>query len=328
MTNQEYNSAYRKARKGFQRVMASERKAIKKVFKAAADETAALVRTLELAGRSELTIQSQALLELQLLSSAGEIAEATARLTEDAVTNGYNIYLKVDAEYMADAAIQAGAEGFITSKGLESMGQAVNNRLITEVVRGLYIDGLTFSERVWNAGALFDKSIQDVVSTGLANNRDLFKIAKDIQVYTKDGRVALMKRYGSLEAGTKAFKKRIPKNVDWRAVRLVRSELYSAMQRASVQQGELNPGSNGLYDWILMPGLQHDCICIDYAKASPYKVEDIPAYPHPNCGCSAVPKLRPQGELVADLKAFVRGDDSPRIETWYNNIYLPAQFNA
>ena len=41
------------------------------------------------------------------------------------------------------------------------------------------------------------------------------KIAKDLEVYVAEGKASLMKRYGNLEAGTKEFAKRIPRNVDY-----------------------------------------------------------------------------------------------------------------
>lgn len=324
LTNQEYTTAYRKARKDFLKELLRQRRILARTFNAAADETAALVRSAELAGRSSLTVGALSEINAQLETAVADIAQATTRRVEDSITRNYRIYAEIDAEYVADAAAQAGITA-VTRGGMQAVGVAVNQRLITNVITRLYSDGVNFSERVWQAGAVYQESIKEVLLGGLSINRDLFTIAKDIQVYTKDGKVALLKRYGALERGTAAFTRRIPRNVDWRAVRLVRSELYNSLQAAAIEQGHVNPGATGVYEWRLTPGVQHDCVCIGYAETKFFKEEDVPEYPHPQCACVLIPVLRPQAELLADLRAWDRGETVPEINNWFNNVYLPAQ---
>ncbi len=339
MTEAEYKKLYRRARDSFQNITAKEKRLLKKVYKQAASLAADAVRNSELSGLSQLTVSSFNQLEKALNAGGTIIGKATEDSLPLMINQAYGRYVDIDADYLGDVFTAAVTGDVLTETGVRNMAKAANLRLINATVRRVYSDGYTFSERIWSKGrkvvndrklwiginGSYQDSIKQVISTGFAQGRDVFKIAKDIQVYAADGKVRLMKRYGDLKAGTAEFTKRIPKNIDWRAVRLVRSELYSSLQAASLEQGRINPASNGLYDWRLTPGAQHSCICPDLSEASPYREEDIPDYPHSNCMCSVIPHLVNQKEFTQSLKNWLADPQSePGLNQWYNSMYLPA----
>jgi hypothetical protein len=191
----------------------------------------------------------------------------------------------------------------------------------------LWSDGYTFSERIWGTGDIGLKGdwlerMKMTVAAGIAQGRDPVKIAKDIQVYTADGKIALSQRWGGLARGTAEFAKRIPGRLDWRAQRLVRSELGASLQNASVMAGEANPGADGLYDWVLSIGRRHwDCECESLAEGGPYTAETIPTYPHSNCGCWTRPHLREMTGFLADLKSWAHGGSVDYLDEWYQGDY-------
>jgi hypothetical protein len=206
------------------------------------------------------------------------------------------------------------------------MVAGVNRKLVESLVTRLWSDGYTFSERCWNLRADWLERIRMTVAAGIAQGRDPVKIAKDIQAYTADGKVALIQRWGKLERGAAEFAKRIPGRVDWRASRLVRSELHASLQDAGIAAGEINPGATGEYDWVLSPGRESwPCECENLAAGGPYKADQVPTYPHPHCGCSVRPRLRDRKEFVADLRRkFIHGESVPYLDEWYDEKYKGA----
>jgi hypothetical protein len=175
---------------------------------------------------------------------------------------------------------------------------------------------------VWRAGQYYQTQIKNVISAGLAQGRDIIKIAKDIQIYTADGKIALVKRFGpGLIRGSKAFINRIGNRIDYRALRLIRSEMNMSLQDAGKEQGRVNPACTQLWDWV-RGGSQHwNCICPELAANSPYEYNAVPGYPHPNCICQVRPRLMNHAEFVNDLSFWANGQQVPYLDNWYNNIY-------
>lgn len=206
----------------------------------------------------------------------------------------------------------------------------VNERVVRSVINRMFADGYTLSERIWRVGSDYPTQINRVISSGFAQGRDPVKIAKDLQVYIRDGKPALAKRYGpDLTAGTKAWMRRIRGQVDYRALRLVRSELYMSLQEAGRESGRANPGATEVYDWILNAGRQiWNCACEDYAGGGPidggYDYHDVPSYPHPHCQCRTQARLRNHKQFTGDLKRWSRGESVDYLDEWNREFYVPA----
>jgi hypothetical protein len=130
-----------------------------------------------------------------------------------------------------------------------------------------------------------EDKIMDVVWGGISQGRDVRSVATDLMAYLKGGPEIVKGRWGKLEPGTKEYAKRLgSKGVDYRAMRLYRSEIHRNQQEAAVTEGEDNPACTGEYDWILMPGRRvFLCECPKLAEEGPYTKDTIPDYPHPNC---------------------------------------------
>jgi hypothetical protein len=207
---------------------------------------------------------------------------------------------------------------------IREMGVAVNSDMVAALQTRIWQDGYTFSHRVWRVGTEYQKQIKRVVSAGLAQGRDPVEIARDIEVYVRDGKQKMASRWGpDLEQGTKRWLKRIRKNVDYNAMRLVRSELYQSLQDTGRESGRINPAAYDQYDWIMEQARQHwSCLCPEYSDGSPYTYETVPSMPHPNCRCRVQPRLRSDRNFQKDLKQWVGGKRVPYIDQWYSEIYL------
>jgi hypothetical protein len=143
-----------------------------------------------------------------------------------------------------------------------------------------------------------------------------------LTVYVKNGKEALVKRYGEILRGSKEFIKRISGHIDWRAMRLARTELYTSIRESAKMQGHDNPAVKE-YSWNLTSGGAYECVCPDLAANSPYVETMIPDAPHANCMCQIIPVIMSREKFVDDLIDWGKGISIPYIDNWYTNTYLP-----
>ncbi|HUT43483.1 MAG TPA: hypothetical protein VMW95_04020 [Desulfobacterales bacterium] len=351
MTQAEYIRFYNQARKSLPTLSTETMKQIHAVYIEAGKLAAQAVRAAELSGAADITLESWEAIEKQLAIGAQDIMASIDKGVHGAVQTSTEYTSNINVKYVYDVMKKAGADGIITQAGIANIYQAVNHDVIASIVNRIYQDGYSFSTRVWRAGLSYQQSIRNVISVGLSQGRDVIKIARDLQTYIADGKMALASRFGAnmviirdgakridwkayLEkygkeatVKAKAFMSRIGNKVDWRALRLVRSELYASLQGAAILQGRKNPAALDQYDWLLEKGRSHwNCGCPDIASGSPYKYENVPGYPHANCRCYIRPVLRNSTEFHDDLKKWLDNETVPYLDTWYaeNSFLLSA----
>lgn len=341
MTQKEYQAAFRAARQQSAQIIMQVRRELKKVYTEASALVSAEVARVETAGLSDLTSNAWKQINDQLQAAADIISSKVEEVTPLSISKAYKGYLDADTEYIMDAVKQAGND-YITEAGLRNMGVGVDFRLLQAQATRVLQDGYTFSERVWNifdgdgkpigVNGDYQYRIKNLILTGQAQGRDNIKIAKDIQVYVSKGKDAVFKpgRYGKLIPGTAQYKARISGTVDWRSLRLVRSEMNMSLQEAGRLEGTLNPAALNLFNWRKQKGNPIDPVnnnnansglrCIDLEANGPYKEDEIPLYPHSNCGCSVEPVLMDQKQFVADLKEWTPGSGG-YLDDWYFSQY-------
>jgi hypothetical protein len=325
MTNAEYYSEYADLRRKLATLTLSERKKLLEVYTEAAKQAGEVLKSTLTRGLSSLTAQRWQDIETQLYESAQIIADYTDQSVKRTLQTGFSYVSATETAYITSAAAVAG----VSLTGLSSVYAGINNKLVTNVALGVY-KGVGYSTRVWgkyNAagqpigvyGDWMDK-VRSLTSAGIAQGRDPVAIARDLQAYVKGG-VQTIGRWGDLKPGTARYVARLGSaGVDYRALRLVRSELHKGIQSAAVEAGEANPASDGTYDWVLQSGREDwGCECPELAASGPYKASEVPGYPHPNCGCTIRPRMIGRQEFLQQLKDYVHGADTEgarNIEVW------------
>lgn len=351
MTNAEYKKLYLAARNIFQIETRQTMEALRNVYRTASAQVSEVIERAERLGLSQFTINGQAQIAEQLAASAAEVSRAMESELPLMVNRAYtNSYMRIDEAYIMDIVRDVdGAADRITAAGIHNLSIGVNRSIIEQMVIRQTQNGYTLSDRIWTdlienkfgnmvPGGIYGDyqyRLLNVVNAGIAQARDSASIAKDITTYIEDGKLQLIKRYGKLERGTAEFTRRLSGRIDWRALRLVRSELYAGLQAAGLQQGIINPACEDLYDWIKTAGNPIDqnpsatesgFRCIDLEEFNPYKRDDVPGPNHSNCSCSVVPVLRDRREFESDLQAWVNGESVPAMDQWYNEVYIPGQY--
>lgn len=278
MTNAEFHRQYQMARSKTSVISLKTMTEVKSIYIEASKIAAERIRDAELRNLSSLTDAYwngvKADLRQGIIDMNGKIVEAT----NSAIGSCADIYTDITKAFLLANA----KNEFVTESGINSLALSMNRGITESIARRVFNDGYTFSQRVWANGEYFQEVIKEIVARGVSIGRDPAKIAQDIQQYTVDGNIALAKRWANLSAYTPEWTKRLPKSIDWRAVRLVRSEIQMSIQQAGIDAGDNNVASTGEYKWLLGPGLAHCDTCLDYSMRT-FTKETIPDYPHSNC---------------------------------------------
>jgi hypothetical protein len=325
MTQAEFYAAERAAQKKYRELYRKIQKGLAELYKTAANQIAEKIRQLDINGRgTSLTRASYEKLESSLRKTGAYLAGEVENIIVDGITDLSSFTSKPHLSFISDA-VKLSDTRKIDFSIIETMYSNLNTTLIDLTYTRLWNDGYTFVERIWKKiPANFQQAVKSIVSMGIAQGRDILQIAKDLTFYAAYGKEKLIKRYGEIVRGTYKFKKRIPKNIDYRAMAIARSELYISLQEAAKFQGSRNPAVY-LYDWNLTGGTGiHVCICPDLAANSPYTENNIPNFPHTNCLCYITHRIRGRDEFVNDLIDWGKGLSIPYLDAWYMNVYLPA----
>ena len=296
MTQAEYNSLYAQARATYSELSLATYSRIEAAYASALDDIVQILKDLDAAGASSLTVSGYQQLELQLKQSASAIQQAIATETEALMTAGLNVGSDINIQYMDDVISNVTGLPF-TVEQLQSAYIAANNAAMISTISRVFQSGYNFAESVIGVGQAFQDAVKEILIQGQALLKNTREIAKELQSQIVDGQL-------------------------WKALRIARSELYMSLQDAAVYQGQMNPAATGMYEWILESTRQHwNCACPDIAKNSPYEYNAVPGYPHPNCRCYVRPLLRSKIEFENDLKRWANGEVVPYIDQWYNGVY-------
>ena len=326
MTKREYELQYKELRRQLSVLTLEQQKELRKVYLKAASGARNTVKEFLSRGYSKkgLTALQWRSLEAELRGYAKLIGDAVDKATKSAIHQGVQKIKVIERDYIREAAKDIGLK--ITPEIFDSIYISVDQRLMLSLVTTMYQDGKTYSERIWGETDMYGAAIgvsgdwirnmKLLIGAGLAQGRDAVEIGQDLTRYTVDG-VGTIGRWGKLEPGTKEFVQRMGAGVDYRALRLVRTEMYAAMQKAGELAAKNNPACDGYVDWVLQAVRENwKCLCPSIAAAGPYKIGNVPAMPHPNCGCITRPRLKDMKEFRAEIARYRDGDKDSDFGRW------------
>lgn len=326
MTKSEYEHQYALARKTWPYITRSALSAIIAAYEKAIEQTQAILLSKIWSGAQTFESGLKAAIDSQLTSALAEITKITEEETLKSIHRGYQTLAVVDAKYMLDAIKKAEATTLFNATGIKNIFIKIDHDLLIATAQRVTPDGYNFSARVWKSTVGFKPDTLNIINAGFAQGLPKEKIARALSDYLKDGKIAVAKRYGKLTPESAAYMRRVGKDVDWRALRLVRSEYGASLQQVAVQKAYANFGASGIMEWIRISGAAHQDVCSTYAARRYFKVSEVPEYPHPNCLCVVRSVMEKLPDTLAQLRAYVRGDfeNAPRIVNWANTYYKPT----
>lgn len=319
MTESQYNRLYLASRRSAGRLTRDIINKLKETYIDAAKIAAEQVRNAELAGYSDLTVKSWRNIQLALEEGSTMITMRLEELLNSGLKKSTGNITAIDETYLIDIIKQNNIT--LSLINVKNIFVGVNDSVLLATLNRIYANGYTYSQRIWNIGLDYQNQIKRLITSDLAVGRDLVQTAIDLQVYVDKGRRGLAQRWGDLIKGNTDWLIRIRKDIDYNALRLIRSELYASLQTAAAIDGQANPGCTGWYDWIRQSSIDWGCNCPENASGSPYLLDDLPSYDHPNCLCIVRPLLRNRAEFVQDLKTWVDGGQVDYLDSWNTNYY-------
>lgn len=243
-----------------------------------------------------------------------DLAKAIKFVVENGTENGMYFIKQVSIDVLKEAGVD-------TVPFIKSMEFSRKRAIQTSFARS-HEDGLKLSERIWNIGQHNKKIMSDIVRAGAGE--DVVTVARSLESYVKKGKTSIAANYPNM---IKRMESRIPANLDYKALRLARTELTAAYGSGVIASAKATPVVKYV-KWVISSSHPRKDICDTNANGGPngngiYEAMSCPIYPaHPNCICTLQPAPENTTVVVDKLKAWLKNPQSqPEIEEWYQTHY-------
>lgn len=273
------------------------RKRVQRIYKQAAQDIERRLKTFQLVNPSDSL--KKVYLE-NLLLDIHKSQYDFNKLIESTIINA--------GEQAGKIAVEAGNEVMrgagLTIKGAYSY---VPHQQVVKIASGqLYEGKWSLSHSIWKNGLRTQSDIQNVVAKGLAENRSVYDIAKDLEKYV-DPSARKPWDWNKVYPGT-------AKQVDYNAQRLARTMIQHSYQACMVESQRYNPFCRGII-WHSVGLHGRTCeTCLD-RDGNVFPVKDLPL-DHPNGLCYFEPSLDSMNDVADRLADWVNGKEDPWLDTY------------
>lgn len=228
------------------------------------------------------TTPSSVLAEQQLRILQNQMTE-TSRQVSNELNNKIvnNMYL------MADSVVKSNSKwleslGFTNLDKISAAFTSVPDQQVRRLITGqVYQSGWSLSKAIWSDNEKALKDIYGIVASGLAQNRPIYEIAKNLESYVNPNRKLNWNLV--MEDGRRIYKK----SVDYNAQRLARTLVQHSYQSSFVAVTKDNPLITS-YRWIAN-GSRVCPLCMDM-DGRIFEKDDLPL-DHPNGMCTMEPVI-------------------------------------
>lgn len=222
------------------------------------------------------------------------------RATSQEVSNEVYKKIKSNIYTISDAVVSDNIEwlksfGF-SSDGLNASFSYVPNEIVQKLITGqIYDSGWSLSSRIWGDNEQTLKDIYHVMARGIAENKSIYEIAKDLESYVRPSEnLPWNLRMGD---GKKIYKKQ----VDYNAQRLARTLVQHGYQQSFIETTQKNPF---ITEYVWRSNGSRACeLCLSRDGVH-YKKTELPM-DHPNGMCTMEP--------------FVADDMIDQLANWFNS---------
>lgn len=290
-------------------IMASQQKEIAKLYEDWADEIGERAKYYSHKSNASAPVSERYYKELQ----------KQLRATSQQVSN--EVYKKIKGNiYLISDAVVRDNIGWLVSFGFSMEGlNAAFSYVPDEIVRSLitgqiYESGWSLSQRIWSDNEKTLKDIYQVMAKGLAENKPIYEIAKDLEAYVRPS-VRLLWNLTAPD-GVRIFKKQ----VDYNAQRLARTLVQHGYQQSFVAVTKNNPF---ITEYVWRSDGSRVCELCKARDGQHYKKDELPL-DHPNGMCTMEPVV--VKNMVDQLAGWFNspGGTYPEIDAFAKNFgYSP-----
>ena len=290
-------------------IMASQQKEIAKLYEDWADEISEKAKYYSHKSTASAPVSERYYRELQ----------KQLRQTSQEVSNEIYKKIKSNIYTVADAVVSDNVKwlesfGF-SSKGLNAAFSYVPNEIVQNLITGqIYKSGWSLSSRIWSDNEQTLKDIYQVMARGLAENKPIYGIAKDLESYVRPS--AKLPWNLRMADGKKIYKKQ----VDYNAQRLARTLVQHGYQQSFIATTQKNPF---ITEYVWRSNGSRVCeICLARDGVH-YKKTELPM-DHPNGMCTMEPVV--VDDMVDKLSDWANSPDGtyPEIDKFAGNFGYEA----
>lgn len=286
-------------------IMASQKKEIAALYESWADEIGERAKYYSLKSNASAPVSERYYRELQkqLRATSQEISNEIYNKIKN------NMYTISDA-VIADNVNWLKSFGF-SSDGLNAAFSYVPDSVVRNLITGqIYESGWSLSKAIWSDNEKALKDIYQVMAKGLAENKPIYEIAKELEAYVNPSRRLPWNLTAS--DGVRIYKKQ----VDYNAQRLARTLVQHSYQQSFIAATKNNPFITE-YVWI-SNGSRVCELCMS-RDGQHYKKDELPM-DHPNGMCIMEPVVA--DDMVDKLADWFNSPDGtyPEIDEFAGNF--------
>lgn len=246
------------------------------------------------------------------------------RATSQQVSNEIYGKIKNNIYTIADSVVADNIEwlksfGF-SEKGLNAAFSYVPDNVVRNLITGqIYEGGWNLSSRIWGDNETTLKDIYGVMAKGVAMNKPIYEIAKDLEAYVRPSAklpwnpVLAMK---NTKTGKIEYKRIYKKQVDYNAQRLARTLAQHSYQQSFVATTINNPF---ISEYIWISNGSRVCDLCKARDGMHFKKNELPM-DHPNGMCIMEPVVAE--DMVDQLTDWFNSPDGtyPEIDAFASNF--------
>lgn len=290
-------------------IMASQQKEIAKLYEDWADEIGERAKYYSHKSTASAPVSERYYRELQ----------KQLRQTSQEVSNEIYKKIKSNIYTVADAVVSDNVKwlesfGF-SSAGLNAAFSYVPHEIVQNLVTGqIYDSGWSLSSRIWGDNEQTLKDIYQVMAKGLAENKPIYEIAKDLESYVRPS--AKLPWNLRMADGKKIYKKQ----VDYNAQRLARTLVQHGYQQSFIATTQKNPF---ITEYIWRSNGSRVCDLCKARDGVHYKKTELPM-DHPNGMCTMEPVVA--DNMIDQLADWFNSPDGtyPEIDAFAGNFGYQA----
>lgn len=300
---------FKDADKAKNAIMASQKKEIAELYEKWADEIGERAKYYSHKSNASAPVSERYYKELQ----------KQLRATSQQVSNEVYKKIKGNIYLISDAVVKDNVDwlasfGF-SMEGLNAAFSYVPDEIVRNLITGqIYESGWSLSQRIWSDNEKTLKDIYRVMAKGLAENKPIYEIAKDLEAYVRPG--ARLPWNLTAPDGVRIFKKQ----VDYNAQRLARTLVQHGYQQSFVAVTKNNPF---ITEYVWRSNGSRVCELCKARDGQHYKKDELPL-DHPNGMCTM--ELVVAKNMVDQLADWFNSPDGtyPEIDAFAKNFgYSP-----
>lgn len=279
------------------------KKQIRKIYKDSADELIKRIDNMQVYAYDQFLFKEEMRKQLKRLEREQELIN---RQLQSTITDA--------GEKSGKLAIEAGNKWFENAGlGIKGAYMHVPKREVETISSGkLYGGNWNLTKAIWGNGKKRQKDIEDIVAKGLAQNKSIHDMAKDLERYVQPT-ARKPWDWKKVYPGSQA-------KVDYSAQRLARTMVQHTFQQSLCQQQQYNPFCQGII-WHSVGIHGRTCEQCLERDGQVFPVKDLPL-DHPNGLCYFSPVMDDMNTVADRLADWVNGGEDKALDEYVSHAFM------